>query len=315
MNKEETNKREVFLTFDVEDFTHEGAIACLSWILKSMRKYGLRGLFFITGSMAEKIANYREVLDLLMAHEIGYHSSSHSVTPAIFEYTDIESYKQAVKISLRRETSQIDPIMGTIDGKGGILFLRELFPKKRIVSYRAPQLCWTPPHLEALSMLGFKFDFSADISSVPVFYKGITFYPYPIWMDTLKPRFIPLTILRKRVTVMSFHPHHFMYPRWDHFYVPQKKPQKLSRASAYNPKIVEIKFLMLESLFMQIKTLQKTGIIRITPSLRESKISLNPTEICVQKIFDASMKLPRRLFGYEPKFLFSHFYNYFSKPY
>ena len=123
--------------------------------------------------------DFPEILNLLEGHEIGYHSSSHSVHPNIFEYTDVENYDVAYKASLERECSRINPLTGKIEGPGGFLLLKEVFPKKKIVAFRAPGFCWSPPHLDALSDMGFQFDFSASLSRVPVSYKNVTFYPFP----------------------------------------------------------------------------------------------------------------------------------------
>ena len=145
-----------------------------------MKKEKLKGTFFITGAVAEKLNSFKDVLSALSEHDIGYHSTSHSVRPTIFEYTDIPDYREAVKNALKRETSHVDALTGEAKGEGGIIALRELFPHKRIVSFRAPGFCWSPPHLEALKTVGIEYDFSANLSSRKVCYNGITFYPYPL---------------------------------------------------------------------------------------------------------------------------------------
>lgn len=151
--------RKLQLTFDTEDFISPNSIWVLQWILKRLKKYDLQAWFFLTGHMAEKLENFPTVVDLLCEHQIGYHSSSHSVHPTIFEFTDVEDYEQAYQVSLERETAHIDPLTGEIDGKGGILTLRALFHTKQITSFRAPGHCWAPPHLEALRTLGIVSDF------------------------------------------------------------------------------------------------------------------------------------------------------------
>ncbi|MEM2507148.1 MAG: polysaccharide deacetylase family protein, partial [Nitrososphaeria archaeon] len=98
-------KSRLLLTFDVEDFINTNAIYSLLTLLRILNKYQMKAIFFITGHMAEKIANFPEIIDLLKNHEIGYHSSSHSVHPTIPEYTDVKSYEKAYEISIERETS------------------------------------------------------------------------------------------------------------------------------------------------------------------------------------------------------------------
>ncbi|MFX1521737.1 MAG: polysaccharide deacetylase family protein [Promethearchaeota archaeon] len=128
---------DVFLTFDTEDFISKNSVQILRSILEGLRKYDLKAIFFITGHMAEKLEDFDEVVELLSEHEIGYHSSSHSVHPTIFEYTDLADYNEAFRISLERETAHINPLTGEIEGKGGIFSLRTLFHKKQIRLFRS----------------------------------------------------------------------------------------------------------------------------------------------------------------------------------
>jgi len=107
-------------------------------------------------------------------------SSSHSVHPTIFEFTDLESYDEAFQTSIVRETAHINPLTGKVEGVGGIIALKSFFPKKQIISFRAPGYCWTPPHLEALKTLGITYDFSTRFSNEPINFKGITFYPFTV---------------------------------------------------------------------------------------------------------------------------------------
>ena len=156
--------RELFLTFDVEDFISDNSIWILQRILEDLKRYNLISLFFITGHMAEKLQNFPAIVDLLGDHMIGYHSSSHSVHPTIFEFTDIADYQTAYEISLQRETAHINPVCGRIEGRGGILALKSLFPRKDIKAFRAPGNCWSPPHLECLRDLGIEYDFQCKSS-------------------------------------------------------------------------------------------------------------------------------------------------------
>ena len=118
--------------------------------------------------MAEKLSSFPDTVELLCEHQIGYHSSSHSIHPTLFEFTDVESYEEAYQTSIIRETAHINPVTGEVEGSGGIQALRRLFPKKQIDSFRAPGYCWTPPHLDAMKTLGIKYDFSTNISIAPV---------------------------------------------------------------------------------------------------------------------------------------------------
>jgi len=149
------------ITFDIEDFINPISIIVLKKILLLLKKYSIKCIFFLTGYMAEQIKKFPLLVELLTEHEIGYHSSSHSVRPIITEFTDTSDYVKAIENSFEREISHINPISGEIEGMGGIKSLQKLFPNKPITYFRAPGLCWTPPHLEAVKKLGIKYDFSS----------------------------------------------------------------------------------------------------------------------------------------------------------
>ena len=310
----------MFFTFDVEDFTNERAFTSLYAIIKSLNKYGFRGIFFITGHIAEKLADYPKIVDSLEDHEIGYHSSSHSVHPTIFEFTDVRSYKKAYEISLARETSYINPLTGQIEGKGGILTLQKLFPSKKIQAYRAPGHCWSPPHTEALRDLGIKFDFSTNLSLKPVHYKGLTFYPYDIiaqWNNEVYNHYLFwLTFTRSDHIVIGLHPSlFFTYDGWDVIYHKGNPTQVIPPKPR---KIGETKMLLRSfDLFLkQIKCLEKLKLLEVTSKLVKSKEVMNfPIEV-VEKSYAHSIRWARNVFEYTPRYLKSHFYTFFGyRPY
>lgn len=115
----------LMLTFDSEDFINPNAILGLGRTLSILKKNRIRAIFFVTGHMAERVSQFPTVLSMLKDHEIGFHSSSHSVHPTIPEYTDVESYQMAYKTSCLRETSHINPLTGAIEGEGGIYALQD----------------------------------------------------------------------------------------------------------------------------------------------------------------------------------------------
>jgi len=314
----EIGRKEVLLTFDVEgpplreDFLNKEIIIVLSKVLKLLKKYSAKGLFFITGTVAEQIRRYPKILELLKAHEIGYHASSHSLKPAIFEYTDTESYGKAVEISRKRETSSIDPLSGNIRGKGGILSLRQIFPEKEIVSFRAPFFCWSPPHVEALRDLEFRFDFSADISNVPVLHKGVTFFPYPIMIDSPVANFpvIAKKILSQDFCILLMHPSHLMFKPDKLFYYQYNNPFHPVRIRKRFSTQVTAKFLELETFFFILNLLRRKGLIKLTNRVERAENILDPQEIDVAKVYNKSLHAAKKLFGYKPKYLPSHFYNF-----
>jgi len=66
---------------------------------------------------------------MMKEHEIGYHSSGHSVHPNIPEFTDVEEYTRAYEISLLRETAHIDPLSGILDGPGDFELFKACSPE------------------------------------------------------------------------------------------------------------------------------------------------------------------------------------------
>jgi len=258
--------------------------------------------------MAEKLRSFPIILDLLRVHEIGYHSSSHSVRPTIFEFTDIKDYKEAYQVSLQRETAHINPLSGLAEVKGGINIVRDLFPAKKIVAYRAPGLCWSPPHLEALRDLGVKFDFSSNISSTPVYYKGITFYPCPIRVQLQRM----ISLSRHKITVRLLHPHYFVNQHlWDAIYW-NGNPKDLIKPQSRNLEEIKSLFCKFNLSLKRIKLLEKMGVIKVESSLTEAKEKLTATQVNVQKCYERSVQWAKNFFNYEPKFQRRHFFSFFN---
>jgi len=283
-------------------------------IQRLLRKYDIKALFFITGHAAERLSYSPENVDLLSFHDIGYHSSSHSVRPTIFEYTDVKEYRKAYLTSMLRETSHINPLTGKVQGRGGIDSLKDLFPNKDILSFRAPAFCWSPPHLEALADLGIKFDFSARISPKPVQYDKITFYPYP---STSINKFMLYqgfcdSISNDKITVLLLHPASFVnLRRWELFYF-TGNPPKLYRTEPKSWAKREFMFLKFELFLRQIKLWRRAKTIEVTTGLNKSEMEFTPTKMSVHKIYERSMIWPIKYFHYKPRFLLSHYLKYFN---
>jgi len=308
--------RKLLLTFDSEDFINPNAIFALRKILEILQKYELKAIFFITGHMAEKLSNYPHIIEMLKKHEIGFHSSSHSVHPTIPEYTDVKNYKEAYEVSLQRETSHINPLTGEIEGEGGILFLQKLFYPKKIQAFRAPGMCWTPPHLEALRDMGIKYDFSSNITnSEPIHYRGLTFYPYTFiqqWSGTTHDyECLLCSILKNKVSVFDLHPTLLVNQiEWDFIYY-KGNPETLSIVPERSQDETALLFRNFELLIKRIKSLQKVGIIDTEPSFNAQSKSLALTIKQVNDCYNASMKWTIKRFNYRPKFIKNHFYEFF----
>jgi hypothetical protein len=276
--------------------------------------------------MAEKLENFPDTLDLLGEHEIGYHSSSHSVHPAIFEFTDVESYEEAYQNSLIRETSHINPLTGAIEGSGGIKVLKSLFPKKHIVSFRAPGYCWTPPHLDALKTLGITYDFSTNICVEPINYHGITFYPFTILTTNWNGRIgehlrLQRFTLKREVSILTIHPSTMVNQlEWDLIYYPKfnkfkTNPPNLVRLPARTPNEVKSIFRKFDLLLGHLETLQKLHLLKIASKPTPTHRKLYPTILDSKKSCSLSIKWAEG-YGYNPKYLQSHFNQFFlqNKP-
>jgi hypothetical protein len=302
----------------VEDFINLNAINALRIILEMLEKYNLKGVFFITGHMAEKLKNFPEIVNLLKSHEIGFHSSSHSVRPIIPEYTDVKSYRKAYEITLERETSYINPLTGKLEGEGGIYLLQDLFHPKKIEVYRAPGMCWTPSHLEALNSLGIKYDFSSSLTfSEPISHRGITFYPFTVtqqWDGTIYDYECLLSsILRNKVTVFDLHPTLLINRvMWDSIYY-EGNPKSLSRVPRRPIKEVKSLFRKFELLIRRISLLHKTKLIETDPILNVSSRSLIINNEEMQRCYEISMYWPKKFFNYHPKFIRNHFNEFFNE--
>jgi peptidoglycan/xylan/chitin deacetylase (PgdA/CDA1 family) len=303
-------------TFDVEDFTNKRAFMALQATIELLDRYGFNGIFLITGHVAESLYEYPKIVELLEAHEVGYHSSGHSVHPTIFEFTDVKSYREAYEISLKRETSHINPLTGQTEGEGGIIALQKIFPSKKITAFRAPGYCWSPPHLEALRDLGIKFDFSAILSKTPVYNKGITFYPYPIlaqWNG--KPsdfRLFWITTAKNPCIVIGLHPSLFAtYDGWDKIYF-NGNPKTIVPSKPREPQEVKSLIRSFDLFLKNIKILEKLGLIEVTTKLENTKNELVITNGTAEKCYAHSMRWARNVFHYKPRYLRNHFHHFFN---
>ena len=309
------------LTFDIEgpppreDYFNDASAYCLNNVLGILEQKNLRGIFFITGTVAEKLREYPALVKRLSHHKIGYHSSSHHTQMGILKFTDVRSYSEAIAISTKRVTSRINPKTGEIEGEGGLLTLKEIFPKNKIECFRAPFFGWSPPHLEALKRLGIKFDFSTHISDNPFLFKGIVFYPTPISIDTISSTLVhrenngiflkSLTseLLQNEFTVLSLHPS---------IYLVKNCFDRYRRQSPRGKVLIKLSIVMLQLLFKQIKYLEKHALLQVTTKLKGNFKHLNPKKVDVTKIYLQSIHTPFELFSCRPKHIFSHFSHFFN---
>lgn len=323
---------EVFLTFDIEgppgredlmDFQTRKAI---QKTLELMEKHKLRGLFFISGTIAKDLSKDSHLFQLLEKHEIGSHSVNHSIKPRVCEYTDLAEYDRAVQASIISESS--GRLSGAEENKlvQGI-FLNEIFPGKKIDAFRVPFDYFSPPHIEALGKLGFRFIFSGDIAPEPAFFKGLTFYPKAVFMDGFLRKFIHfdypdrvvaspflLSSFGKKSLVFAFHPSEFEYKvNRENLRTFYKNPKRSLRLKS-NHSIGTTSSLRLFELFLsKLQVLHGLGMIKVTPKLKTSEVLLDPEKVDIQKNINYCMRIATELFGYKPRFLLSQYYHFFGK--
>lgn len=271
--------------------------------------------------MAERLLDFPKTVDLLKEHQIGYHTSGHSIHPTLFEFTDVESYDQAFQISLLRETSHINPQTGTIEGLGGIHALNHLNPRKKIKAFRAPGYCWTPPHLEAMKSLGMTYDFSTNLSRDPVNFKGITFYPFTIltnWQGGIREQsYLQRLFLKLSTSVLTIHPSTIVNRLdWDLIYYQKNNSSKLNpitltQPPSRTPNEIKSKYRKFDLLLRHIAALQKLHFLEVTPLLQETNKTLLTQTVDVDKCYQMSIKWALG-FEYKPKYLYSHFIKFFK---
>ncbi|MEM4727642.1 MAG: polysaccharide deacetylase family protein [Candidatus Bathyarchaeia archaeon] len=317
----------VILTFDIEDFINPVSVKALEKILILLKRYSLRAIFFVTGHLAEKLTSLPLIVEMLEGHEIGYHSSSHSVRPTIPEYTDTKNFQTAVENSLSREFSHINPLSGEIEGSGGINAVRELFSNKDVNAFRAPGFCWTPPHLEGLKALGIKYDFSSGIygiktSTDEVFeFKGLKFFPYPFHITgriifSLNRCSYYLTklltqIIRRKITCLYGHEWELVLKRpWDSIYT-ISNPRNLYRTEKLESNKIIKNLFYFEIILRSIKRLADLNLIDITTEIENIGFKrIKAKDIDVPKTYSKSMEWCINTLNYKPKYLPKHFHNY-----
>jgi len=320
--------KQVFLTFDVEgppgreDFADSLSIKAFCKLLKMLNERHLKGLFFFP-STVDNIYKNRLVQELLDKHDVGFHSSSHSVRPGIIQCTDLGDYDDAVQASLIRETSLIDPVSGRFVGSGGIYSLREAFPNKTINAFRAPFNYFSPPNVESLRKLSIEFVFSGDFCSEPFSYKGLTFYPSPEYLDTFKnilsywlrlcSFFHSVMMSNRKLIVFDAHPAHFIYKISAEQLKRYLQNPMVPFQLGFKPSLLYVlKMPCFESILASLGTLQKLELIEVGSRLQQAKTQFNPKAKNFEKTMLYSQSIATDLFGYKPRFLRNQYLQFFE---
>jgi hypothetical protein len=294
-----SESKKLYITFDIEDIKSPDAPRAILFVLRNLRRYHLKGLFFITGEMLLAISANKSLLKMFDLHEIGYHSSLHTRRPTIQEYTDIQDYEEAVRVSIAHES-----------GPTGLEFLRETFREKEINAFRAPRLAWSPAHITALYNLGIRFDFSTCVSNDAVNHRGVTFFPRPIEIDRI---YSPITLARvmkqlltRQTVVLDLHPSVLMYKGWWdwEFMHPDISPR-------YRPKPrssvdMAVRLVAFRVFFFLVRVLTDIGVVEVTPKLKSSLVPLRTNTVDVAALYRRSISASLWFVRYRPANFMRH---------
>ena len=103
---------DIIFSFDTEDFTSSRAADGILYEANLFREEGVTGNFCVVGLLAKHLKDWgrQDVIDALSHHEIGTHTYGHTLHPMINEYTDLESFDDALAEMLRQESEGVDLI-------------------------------------------------------------------------------------------------------------------------------------------------------------------------------------------------------------
>jgi hypothetical protein len=132
----------VTFLFDVEDLIAPEADTIARSVAECVSEEGAAATFCIVGERARQwqARGRRDVIDALARHDIGFHTTWHSVHPTIMEYLADKGWDDGVEEVLRRERSGVEAIEAAFG---------------RLPScYGGPGNTWGPQVNEAMRRLG-----------------------------------------------------------------------------------------------------------------------------------------------------------------
>lgn len=114
----EEKMTELMFCFDVEDFTSNSSADAIRDMALLFTRQGIKADFCLVGLVAKQLVNWgrQDVLKALEAHNIHFHSYSHSIHPTINEYTDIDDYNKAYSLCFEQEFKGLE-IVKSVTGK------------------------------------------------------------------------------------------------------------------------------------------------------------------------------------------------------
>ncbi|MBQ4135912.1 MAG: hypothetical protein IJD73_02480 [Clostridia bacterium] len=197
----------VILSFDTEDIVNERGADGILRCARILREEGIRGCFNIIGLLPDVLKKWGrdDIFDELKYHEIDFHSNKHSVHPTINEYTDIESYYEALEKFLTDETEGMEKV-------------KSAFSRERLPAACIPGNCTSYVAHYGYADAGFKF-FSGDsiydkVSYRPIYNCNVVSLHYARSLDGVLfrlnensiPDFINETARGKDVMIFYHHP-------------------------------------------------------------------------------------------------------------
>ena len=102
----------IILSFDTEDIINERGADGILRCARILREEGIRGCFNIIGILPDVLKDWGrdDIFEELKYHEIDFHSNKHSIHPTINEYTDKESFSDALNAFLADESEGIEKV-------------------------------------------------------------------------------------------------------------------------------------------------------------------------------------------------------------
>ncbi len=153
------------LWYDVEDYVNPKADDALLKLIEMMDARGIKGTFKMVGEKARvlKERERTDILEKLAAHDIGYHTDTHSQHPTISEYLEEYGFREGAKKFEEREQSGFNDVTDICG--------------KHSSTYGQPGYSWAPNVFPVLRKWGIPtYVDSIDIISVnkkPYWYGGI----------------------------------------------------------------------------------------------------------------------------------------------
>ena len=100
---------ELYFCFDTEDFTSSYAADAIRDTARLLESEGIQGNYMMVGLLAQQLISWGryDVLEALKAHNIEFHSYSHSIHPTLIEYTDLQDFDEAYRRLMAEEAQGV----------------------------------------------------------------------------------------------------------------------------------------------------------------------------------------------------------------